>query len=528
MTSFSGGMYGKVYKYYDFKPAMANYYKVVNIILASLSVNMNLGINQSSISADAIASPGEKSAKAEAIAAANSKDGAELDGLGRPVLSEKDDTSLCYSKDELSAIEKGIPYVLQCGADIIKILNRRNVRKYTIQNLIKDGFRADLNAKAIEDILQDPKHVNPDVRVEVIDEKDPNAQVKYLKMKRDTLVSDTQLAAAEGEKVESNTDVIIAKAKALWTKAFHYVDETIDSTIAKALGDLCYVGIRIERGTSAAESVGNSSGQSEVAQKMKSMSADRASKKFDMAGGNTGIGIIDGIVDLMGATLSAVASTVKLDGLSDVITKGSGYIDYPDVWQDSSFSKSYTFDIQLRAKYGDPLTVYQSIYIPLALIMAGAFPLGIGKNSYTAPFLVQAYSKGMFSVPMGIIESMSITRGASENGWTHAHLPTVVDVSITIKDLSPAMFLSLTDRSLLEAFRANTSMQDYLSTLAGVSLADRTHMKTQFLKKNKIAMMLFSKTTFNMDYWTTKIGTSGFIRGIASYAPRNRWAVPDN
>ena len=54
--------------------------------------------------------------------------------------------------------------------------------------------------------------------------------------------------------------------------------------------------------------------------------------------------------------------------------------------------------------------------VPLSMLLAGALPKSTGKHSYDAPFLVEIYDKGKAQTRLGIIDSISITRGVGRLG----------------------------------------------------------------------------------------------------------------
>ena len=89
------------------------------------------------------------------------------------------------------------------------------------------------------------------------------------------------------------------------------------------------------------------------------------------------------------------------------------------------------------------MSMFQNIYVPLAMLLAGALPLSTGKQSYTSPFLVEVHSKGRISCRLGLIESMSITRGVGNLAWTDNDEPLGIDVSFTIADLSTIMHMPI-------------------------------------------------------------------------------------
>ena len=160
------------------------------------------------------------------------------------------------------------------------------------------------------------------------------------------------------------------------------------------------------------------------------------------------------------------------------------------------------------------------------MMMAGTLPRGIGKNLYTSPFICSAYSKGMFAVPAGMVDSISIKRGLPEFGWTHQNLPTSVDVSFTIKDLSPSLYVSLAGNSILDPFKGNSSMHEYLTTLSGVGLADRL-FGFRKLQRRLAAMLLIKRNTVaNPAYWSYSIGNNSMVRLLHEIEPS--WKTPTN
>jgi hypothetical protein len=294
-----------------------------------------------------------------------------------------------------------------------------------------------------------------------------------------------------------------------------------------ALGGSDYVGFRIEKGSDATESISNSISAPAIVGKLNAKASSAASKKFDLSGLNTGVTIIDASVDTAAAAARALTGGIGGAGVVEVMS-GNGFFDIPDVWKSSSFSKSHSFTIQLRSKYGDRVSIYQSIYIPLAMLLTAALPRGVGGNTYTSPFILEAYAKGQFAIPLGMIESMTIKRGLSEFGWTHQQLPTAVDVTLNIKDLSPAFFLSVASgsRDMLNAFAGNSSMHEYLTTLSGIGLADRTFLAPKLKRRLAATVLIQKNTTFSPLFYEIGAGHSGMQRMITNAFPA--WSTPNN
>lgn len=146
-----------------------------------------------------------------------------------------------------------------------------------------------------------------------------------------------------------------------------------------------------------------------------------------------------------------------------------GRLIFPNIWSNSSFSKSYNINIRLTTPDFDVRSWYLNIYVPLCHLISLMLPRGDHPNGYTAPFLVKAFYKGMFNIDMGIITDMSINKG-KEGGWTKDGLPTIVDVSFTIQDLYSTLSMTNSKDMYIGKTMKNIAEMDYLSNLCGVNI----------------------------------------------------------
>ena len=202
---------------------------------------------------------------------------------------------------------------------------------------------------------------------------------------------------------------------------------------------------------------------------------DNTSSMFENAASS-----ISGVVDnLFGGMLGDIAN----NGVSTIINGGK--LLFPKIWQDSSFDRSYSFEIKLRSPDHDNVSIFLNIMVPFIHLLAMVLPEGmdsgdiVDPNGYTTPFLCKAYMKGMFNIDMGLITGLSVTRGATAQ-WNDSGLPTQMDISIQIEDLYSglAMTARAGDSNPLKAPKklasvvSNTAMLDYLSNLAGLNLGE--------------------------------------------------------
>ena len=298
-----------------------------------------------------------------------------------------------------------------------------------------------------------------------------------------------------------------------------------------------YLSFKIEKSADASESFSNSTGESPVTTLFNSNSSiARTAKEY--LGGKSLVEAIPGIgtiVSSLGDFVSGFVNTASGGTLSNVtgpfaVIGGEASVDIPEIWQSSSFSKSHNFNVTLRSPYGDPYSIFTNIYIPLVMLMCMAMPRATGYNSYMQPFVLRAYSKGMFSIPYGIIESMSIRRGASEFGWNKQRLPTVVEISFTIKDLSPFMVMGMDVgadllsplKAIRQLFAENSNFQEYLLTLSGMGLAERL-IVTNHIKRRLTTVFRQIKSSISVNYGGFAFADSKIGRIIGAFSPYTRF-----
>ena len=142
---------------------------------------------------------------------------------------------------------------------------------------------------------------------------------------------------------------------------------------------------------------------------------------------------------------------------------------FPQIWSNSNFSKSYSISIKLTTPSTDRISWWLNIYVPLCHLMALVLPRSEYINSYTAPFIIKAFYKGMFNIDMGIITEMTFNKG-KEGSWTKDGLPTVVDVSFTIQDLYSAMGMTSTEKMFKGLTLQNVAEMDYVANLCGINI----------------------------------------------------------
>lgn len=226
-----------------------------------------------------------------------------------------------------------------------------------------------------------------------------------------------------------------------------------------------FASFRVNYTGSVSESFSNSVGDSEIASKLNSMSSSARNVNFNVAGGN----IADGVgqaVDAVKSFTKGALHSIGLSGLAAVA--GSAFFDIPKMWESSTANlPRVNYTIKLNSPYGNPISQLFNIYVPLCMLLCMALPKSTGKQTYTSPFLIEFYDKGRAQSRLGIIDSMSITRGTSSLAFNSAGLPLAMDVSFSIMDLSSIMHMPISmGINPLESF-FNTVVGGGVGAMAG-------------------------------------------------------------
>jgi hypothetical protein len=180
--------------------------------------------------------------------------------------------------------------------------------------------------------------------------------------------------------------------------------------------------------------------------------------------------------DASAAALQSTTSAILGDGnlggaISRVINLSSGVLKghniiIPNIYQNSSYQKSYSITVHLKSPYGTKLGYYLDIFVPMMHLLALTMPKQESANSFSSPFLIKAYVDGIFSCNLGIVESIQISKVTDT--LSVSGLPTEVDVMLNIVDLYSDLSMSPSSDPI--RFANNSSLIEYLATSCGMTL----------------------------------------------------------
>ena len=279
---------------------------------------------------------------------------------------------------------------------------------------------------------------------------------------------------------EEDTEPKKAKFEEDYSEYFKNSDEDAVSKFQQAVYYGNSIAFYINSDASFQDSFTNETSESSLSSTINALSDKAREIQFLLGTASTQVGEAFDKVD---GTLSDIKSQInsiveKISGGNTIFTTiansvktivSGGRMLFPQIWSNSNFSKSYSISIKLTTPSTDRISWWLNIYVPLCHLMALVLPRSEYINSYTAPFIIKAFYKGMFNIDMGIITEMTFNKG-KEGSWTKDGLPTVVDVSFTIQDLYSAMGMTSTEKMFKGLTLQNVAEMDYVANLCGINI----------------------------------------------------------
>lgn len=501
------------YKFYTLKPAMHSYWSAVNILVNTIAVNLKL---MPSIIAD------EKT---------------QL--IGKPFTIDKDTSRLMH--ELLPDVFSENNYI-----DMYAVANQAQVAANKI--FIDEYDRLDSNSKFdTPGYLKGGKQIKNYYLTDSIFKIDEDVgRTLSSFVNKHTMMSewfkDDESEASKGKSELSPTidpvtfEFSKTRAEDPSTKTTYtqYLDSEFRSGSQYAIFKVNYT-------SAPQESFTNSIKDSEISQQINNTVSQISDSRFTMgqfklpgAVGEMANSVISGVTDVLAGALSSATF-----GVSDAVTSmlSGSYIDIPKHWQSSDVNLAKAnYNMTLISPYGNPLSLIQNIYMPLCMILAGGLPLAGGKNSYTSPFICELYDRGKIQIRLGMIESITVTRGTSNLGFTVNNRPLAVDVSISVVDLSNIMSIPISAAGFMDtvvaalgapaaavggalgvynpAIDEDSILSDYLAVLTGLDIYSQTYAMPK-AKMNLAKSMIQARAMNSPAAWamlTNDVVTSSVLR----------------
>lgn len=229
-------------------------------------------------------------------------------------------------------------------------------------------------------------------------------------------------------------------------------------------------------------SIANATKETIIAGTLKGVSSTARDSRISLSDFKTGFSFIDGAVKMVGDVFSGAMDAVSMSGL--MALAGNAFIDFPKQWDDSTATvPTANFTIELRSFTGNMIADYLYLYTTVSCLLAGATPLSTGAQSYTSPFVCEAYCRGSFAIRYGMITNLTVRHAVGNLGYTAGdRRPLAFDIDVEIADFSSVYHAAISNgmspiNIFKRVFDDDNAFGDYISTISGLQLDDMVNPK---------------------------------------------------
>lgn len=224
-----------------------------------------------------------------------------------------------------------------------------------------------------------------------------------------------------------------------------------------------------EKSTSISEDLNNSYQASVFSQLQKS--ASNIVKQLRFAGSNfVSINAAGETTRVESADASA-ADTGTLTMLASN-TLGGNLFQFPDVYDSSEFSRNYNISFKFISPQGDDRSIFFAVIAPFLFLASFAMPRQDGPSGAMSNYICQLDAPGYFSCTMGVVTSLSFTKGGDEKMFNANGLPLCIEGNLTVRDL----YSNLTLPQDYVELGVNFGTAAFLDNLGGLRIYDSLDM----------------------------------------------------
>lgn len=272
------------------------------------------------------------------------------------------------------------------------------------------------------------------------------------------------------DSVEKQIIANAEKKKSQWDKYKEYMMSELSEGAAFAVFNVEYTG-------SIGESFSNSFGSNPLESTFNSISS-KARNLTDLMSSAANIPVVGDAMKFATDAGAEILSEASFGLANPLLALAYGVnITMPKVWESSSATlPRASYKMKLISPYGNSYSQLFNIYLPMAMILAGSLPRSTGATSYTYPFFCQLFDRGRTNIQLGMIESVSFTRGTSNLGFSRAGHPNAIDVDLSIANLDEIIAVDVSQSGVLgkalDALSPDFSDSPFVSYLNTITAVD--------------------------------------------------------
>ena len=337
-------------------------------------------------------------------------------------------------------------------------------------------FTKYLFKKAYDTLVRD----NPDEQMPSLDPQDSTTQTSltsfdsiYTDENGKPITLDTDPATGQSslngleQKIIDNAQ----KKRSTFDRYSEYMLAELSEGAAFAIFNVDYTG-------SVGESFSNSSTSNPIEATFNAISS-KARNIGNLLSAATDIPVVSDVMKLAADAGATVLSNASFGIVNPLLALAYGVnITMPKVWEYSSATlPRASYKIKLISPYGNAYSQLFNIYLPLAMVLAGSLPRSTGSASYTSPFMCQLFDRGRVGIQLGMIDSVSITRGTSNLGFSRNGHPNAIDLDISIANLDEVISVDVSSNGVISRVMdqlspdfSDTPFTSYLNTITAVDV----------------------------------------------------------
>lgn len=337
-------------------------------------------------------------------------------------------------------------------------------------------FTKYLFKKAYDALVRD----NPDEEMPSLDPQDSTTQTSLTSFdsiytdengKPITLDSDPATGQSSLDGLEKKIIDNAQKKRSTFDRYSEYMLAELSEGAAFAIFNVDYTG-------SVGESFSNSSTSNPIEATFNAISS-KARNIGNLLSAATDIPVVSDVMKLAADAGATVLSNASFGIVNPLLALAYGVnITMPKVWESSSATlPRASYKIKLISPYGNAYSQLFNIYLPLAMVLAGSLPRSTGSASYTSPFMCQLFDRGRVGIQLGMIDSVSITRGTSNLGFSRNGHPNAIDLDISIANLDEVISVDVSSNGVISRVMdqlspdfSDTPFTSYLNTITAVDV----------------------------------------------------------
>lgn len=240
--------------------------------------------------------------------------------------------------------------------------------------------------------------------------------------------------------------------------------------------------------SSISDTMNNSTKDSDLAGMINGISEKARELEFMLGTGGISLDIVNSsdyeaaLASVSDGVLSGIRNPLSVIGTFISNATHGMNVRFPEMWSDSSISRSYDLDMKFITPYATQFCKWRYVIVPFLHLFCLAAPQSKDTiMNYSRPFLIKAYSRGYFNVEMGLIDTIQWKRYGEGDMISEDGIPTEIDVSISFHDLYQQLAISLFNGSegsehditmnyqRIAVFFNNSGLMDMLGSLSGVN-----------------------------------------------------------